>query len=336
MSPYLAQLGVDFMSARIFVTRELFPEVMEQLKQYGQVTIGARDRDLSREELLEGIRGKDAILCMLTDRIDAEVMEACPGLRVISNYAVGYNNIDVAEATKRGIPVTNTPDVLTEATADLTWALLLDVARRVTEGDRFTRSGRWHGWDPRLMLGKDVFGSTLGIIGFGRIGRAVARRARGFDMRVLYCSRTRLTPQEEKHLGVVYRPLNELLAESDFVSLHAPYTPETHHLIGEAELRRMKRTAYLINTARGPLVDERALVRALQEGEIAGAGLDVYENEPRLAEGLKELEQVVLAPHLGSATLETRMKMAKLAAENLLSVLRGEKPPHLVNPEVWE
>jgi lactate dehydrogenase-like 2-hydroxyacid dehydrogenase len=231
--------------------------------------------------------------------------------------------------------VTNTPDVLTDATADLTWALLLDVARRVTEGDRLVRAGRWIGWTPEFMLGTEVTGKTLGIIGMGRIGKAVASRARGFRMRVLYHSRTRLSAEEERALGAEWRTFHSLLEEADFVSLHAPYTAETHHLIGEDELARMKPGSFLINAGRGALVDEQALIRALRERRIAGAALDVYEREPEVPEELKRMEQVVLAPHLGSATRETREAMARMAVENLMAFFSGRKPPHLVNEEAW-
>lgn len=323
------------MRPKVLVTRELPKEALKRLEKHCDVDLNDEDRPLTRQELMQRIRDKDGLLSMLTDRIDGELMDAAPGLKVISNYAVGFNNIDVKEATRRGIPVTNTPGVLTESTADLTWALIMDVARRVSEGDRVTRAGRWPGWSPMWMLGQDVHGAILGIVGMGRIGKAVARRAIGFDMRVIYFSRTRLPEEEERRLGVSYRPLPELLRQADFVSLHAPYSEETHHMIGPAELGMMKPTAYLINTARGALIDEQALVRALKKGQIAGAGLDVYEHEPELAEGLAELDNVVLSPHLGSSTWGTRLRMAQVAVENLLSVLQGKRPLHLVNKEVW-
>ena len=323
------------MRPKVLVTRKLPREALERLEKHCDVDLNEEDRPLTRQELMQRIRDKDGILSMLTDRIDGELMDAAPGLKVISNYAVGFNNIDVKEATRRGIPVTNTPGVLTESTADLTWALILDVARRVCEGDRVTRAGRWPGWSPMWMLGRDVHGATLGIIGMGRIGKAVARRARGFDMQVIYYSRTRLSEEEERAFSVSYRPVPELLRQADFISLHVPYSEETHHLIGPGELAMMKPTAYLINTARGPLIDEQALVRALKEGKIAGAGLDVYEREPELAEGLAGLDNVVLSPHLGSSTWGTRLRMAQLAVENLLAALQGKRPPHLVNEEVW-
>ncbi|PTX58268.1 glyoxylate reductase [Melghirimyces profundicolus] len=318
---------------KVLVSREIPAEGMDILREHCEVTVGAEDRMLKREELLALIPGMDGLLSMLTDRVDGEVMDAAPGLKVISNYAVGYDNIDVGEAYRRGIAVTNTPGVLTDATADLAWALLMDAARRVTEGDRLNRAGGWKEWAPMFHLGKEVTGSTLGIVGMGRIGRAVAKRARGFDMKVVYFSRRRKDPKEENRLGIRYLPFRELLREADFVSLHAPYTRKTRHLIGREELSLMKETAFLINTARGGLVDEKALVEALKAGEIAGAGLDVYEDEPRLSPGLKQLPNAVLAPHLGSATRETRGQMARRAAENIVAELLGEGSSTRVPPE---
>jgi glyoxylate reductase len=278
---------------------------------------------MTRAELLDQAPHYDGICSMLTDGMDAELMARCPHLKVISNYAVGVDNIDLKEAQRRHIVVTHTPDVLTNATADLAWALLMDAARRVTEGDRLNRAGQWKTWSPFFHLGREVTGATLGIVGMGRIGQAVAKRAQGFEMTVFYHSRSRLSPEQEQAWQVSYLPFDDLLQQVDFLSLHAPYTPETHHLVGERELTMMKRDAYLINTARGGLVDEKALVEALRTGAIAGAGLDVYEREPELAEGLAELDNVVLAPHLGSATRETRRRMAVVAAENLVAELTG-------------
>lgn len=315
---------------QVLVTRRLPEAGMELLNRYCEVEVAEEDRTLTKEKLLQQIKEKQGLLSLVTDRVDSQVMDAGSSLKVISNYAVGYDNIDVREAQRRGITVTNTPDVLTHATADMTWALLMDVARRVTESDRVVRAGGWKEWAPQFMLGKEVTGSVLGIVGLGRIGRAVARRAKGFDMRVLYYSRTRLRMEEEKGLGVEYRDLQTLLQEADFVSLHVPSSPKTRHMIGEQELSWMKPTAYLINTARGDLVDEQVLVRFLREGKIAGAGLDVYEHEPRLTPGLSELDQVVLAPHIGSATLETRQHMAIMAAQNLIDELYGKTSPNRV------
>ena len=321
---------------KVFVTRRLPAPAEEILAAQCDVVFFEEDRPIGREELLQGVRGVDGLISLLSDPIDGEVMEAAgPQLRVIANYAVGYNNIDVAEATRRGILVTNTPGVLTEATADLAWALLMSVARRVVEGDAFMRSGQFNGWSPTLLLGEEISGKTLGIVGFGRIGQAVARRAQGFNMRVLYFSRRR-HPEAEAALGAEYRELDQLLAESDVVSLHVPLTDQTHHLIGRRELELMKPNAILINVARGPVVDEAALVEALKGGRLAGAGLDVYEAEPEMAPGLAELSNVVLLPHVGSATHETRAKMAEMVATDLLDGLQGRRPAHLVNPEVWE
>ena len=321
---------------KVLFTRMLPGPAMDRLREEAELTLNQENRPLTAAELLELVRGKDGILTLLNDSVNKTVLEAGrPSLKVVSNYAVGFNNIDVKAATGMGVLVTNTPGVLTEATADLAWSLIMAIARRVVEGDHYMRAGRFKGWEPELLLGSDVFGKTIGIIGLGRIGEAVARRAHGFSMRVLYYNSTRLEPDQEKILGVTYAPLAQLLAESDYVSIHTPLTPATHHLIGANELRMMKRTAYLINTARGPVVDEAALVQALREQWIAGAGLDVYENEPAMAPGLAELDNVVLLPHLGSATRETRERMAAMAVDDLLAGVRGERPRNLVNPEVY-
>lgn len=322
------------MTQKILVTGNLPGAVMDPLKERYQVEAQLEDRPMDRQQLLSRIGDRDGLLCMITDAVDAELLARAPRLKMIANMGVGYNNIDVAAATRRGIPVSNTPGVLTDATADLAFTLILAVARRVVEGDRRVREGEFKLWAPFLFLGREVSGKTLGIVGFGRIGRAVARRAGGFNMRVLYHSRNRLTPAEEKEWSAEYAGLEALLAEADFVSLHVPLSEETRHLIGAAELSRMKPTAYLINTARGPVVDEKALLAALQKGVIAGAGLDVYENEPALTPGVAEQANVVLLPHVGSATLETRTGMAAMAARNLIAGLGGQRPPNLVNPEI--
>ncbi len=298
-----------------------------------RIDANAEDRPLSSEELRDRVRGADAVLCMLHDPIDASVLAAAEGCRIFANMAVGYNNIDVAEATRRGILVTNTPGVLTEATADLTWALILAVSRRVVEGDRVMRAGGFPGWGPMYMLGGDVTGRVLGLVGPGRIARAVAERAVGFKMRLLYQGQ-RESPELEA-MGARRVGLQALLGESDFVSLHVPLTPETTHLIDARALALMRPTAYLINTSRGPVVDEPALVEALKAGRIAGAGLDVFEREPAMAEGLAACENAVLLPHLGSATRETRDRMAWIAAENVVASLRGRRPPNLINPDAW-
>jgi len=307
---------------------------MDPLRKKYEVEAHAEDRPMERQQLLSRIGDRDGLLCMITDAVDEELLGRAPRLKMIANMGVGYNHIDIAAATRRGIPVSNTPGVLTDATADLAFTLILAVARRVVEGDRRVREGKFKLWAPFLFLGREVSGKTLGIVGFGRIGRAVARRAAGFGMRVLYHNRSRLTPAEERESPAEYADLNTLLAQADFVSLHVPLSGETRHLIGAAELSRMKPTAYLINTARGPVVDEVALLATLQRGMIAGAGLDVYENEPALTPGLADLPNVVLLPHVGSATLETRTAMAAMAARNLIAGLDGQRPPNLVNPEV--
>jgi len=321
---------------RVFLSRELPPAVMAELRERCDLTANPDSRVLSKAELIAAATGMEGLLCLLTDTIDADVLDIRPRLKVVSNYAVGFNNVDVPAATERGIPVTNTPGVLTDTTADFAFALLMAAARRVAEGDRYTRAGKYTGWAPLLMLGGDIHGKTLGLVGAGRIGLAMARRARGFSMRVLYHDVYPAPPDLAIELSLERVSLEELLAEADFVSIHAPYMPETHHLIGAPQLALMRSTAYLINTARGPLVDESALVEALRTGRIAGAGLDVYENEPALAPGLAELDNVALAPHAASASLETRTKMGMLAVENLMAVLEGKRAPFTVNPEVYE
>jgi glyoxylate reductase len=281
---------------------------------------------LSKPELIARLRGKDGLICHIISSIDDEVLAAAPTVKVVANVAVGYNNIDVAAAHRRGVVVTNTPDVLTETTADFAWALLMATARRVVEADRFARSGQWHRWQWDLLWGTDVYGKTLGLVGFGRIGRAVARRALGFNMRVLYQDAVRADSAVERELSVSRQELEAVLGEADFVSLHTPFLPETRHLMNERTLRLMKKSAILVNASRGPVVDEAALVRALQEGWIAGAGLDVFEEEPKIHPGLIPLTNVVLAPHIASASSDTRVAMATLAVRNCLAVIEG-KPP---------
>jgi glyoxylate reductase len=317
---------------RVFLTRELPPRPMEALRAHADLTVNPDDRVLTRAELLDGVRGADALLCLLTDTVDAEVLDAAPGLKVVANYAVGFNNIDVAAATARGVPVSNTPDVLTDTTADMAFTLLLASARRLVEGHDLVRSRGWQGWGPLQLLGSEVTGATLGLIGIGRIARAMIPRARGFSMPVLYWNRRRLGAVEEERLGARFGTFEEVLERSRFVSLHVAYAPETHHLVDARALELLGPEGYLINTARGPVVDERALVEALAARRIAGAGLDVFEREPELHEGLHDLPNVTLAPHLGSATLETRTAMGMKAVGNVLAALRGERPPDLVNP----
>jgi glyoxylate reductase len=316
---------------KILVTHREPEEVLARLAREHQVEAYDQDPPMERPRLLRSVSDKEGLLCTITDRIDQELLEHAPALKVIANFGVGFEHIDVEAATRRGIPVTNTPGVLTDSTADLTLALILATARRVVEGDRRVRAGKFQYWAPLLFLGADVSGKTLGLIGLGRIGQAVAQRAAGFGMKLIYYSRTRLQPAREHELQVSFAPLDTLLREADFVSLHVPLSPQTRHLIGSRELQLMKPTAYLINTARGPVVDEAALVEALRRGEIRGAGLDVYEREPALTPGLADLGNVVLLPHVGSASIETRTRMAQMAVDNLLAGLKGDQPPNCLN-----
>lgn len=319
--------------ANIYITRLIPQEGIDLLKEECDVEVNPDDRVLTRRELLQAVRGRDGLLCLLTDKIDSEVMDAAGGiLKGIANYAVGYNNIDVGEASRRGIPVSNTPGVLTDATAEMAWALLFSAARRVVESDRFNRSGEWKGWGPLQFLGGDITGTTLGIVGAGRIGTAMALKSKGFGMKVLYADHT-VNETLEAELGAERADLDKLLEEADFISIHVPLTEKTTRLFGTEQFRKMKPTAYLINSSRGPVVDEAALVEALQTREIAGAGLDVYENEPAMAPGLADLENVVLTPHTGSATTNSRTNMALKAAENLSAMMRGGTPPDCVNPQ---
>jgi glyoxylate reductase len=317
------------MSSRVFITQPIPEPAATLLLQAGhQVEVSQTDGPLPHAALRASVSHRDAVLCLLTDQINADILEAARGCRIFANMAVGYNNIDLAAAAERNIIVSNTPDVLTEATADLTWTLILGVARRVSEGDQEMRAGRFPGWGPMYMLGGDVTAATLGLVGPGRIAAAVAKRARGFDMRILYAGR-RPSPAIDA-LGGRLLSLEKLLRESDFVSLHVPLTADTRHLIDARALGLMKSSAYLINTARGPVVDENALVQALKLQRIAGAGLDVYEDEPRMVGGLAECPNTVLLPHLGSATIATRGAMSRIAAENVIAVLRGEPAPNRV------
>lgn len=318
----------------ILVTRQIPEAGLEILKKnFKNVIVNTKDRNLTYNELIKKVRGVDAILCLLNDRIDAKVIANMDKCKVISNYAVGFNNIDIEEATKRGIIVTNTPGVLTDATADLTWALILAVTRRIVEADRFVRKGKFKGWAPMLLLGSELAGKTLGIIGAGRIGTAVGLRAKGFKMKVLYFNPNKNETLEEG-VGAKKVSLETLLKNSDIVTIHVPLNPKTKHLIGAKELKLMKKGAYLINTSRGEVVDEKALIKALKTGKLAGAGLDVFEHEPFVPKELIELDNVVLTPHIGSATVEARTKMAIVAAENIVKVLSGKIPANVVNPEV--
>jgi glyoxylate reductase len=312
------------MAKSIFVSNVLPAEALRIIP--GEVTVDYNNTQvgLSKADLITRLRGKDGLICHIISTIDDEVFAAAPTVKVVANVAVGYNNIDVAAARRRGVVVTNTPDVLTETTADFAWALLMATARRVVEADQFARSGQWHRWQWDLLWGADINGKTLGVVGFGRIGRAVAHRALGFNMRVLYQDAVRADVGVERELRASRMDLEPLLAEADFVSLHTPLLPETKHLINERTLKLMKKSAVLVNASRGPVVDEAALVRALKEGWIAAAGLDVFEEEPRVHPGLVPLKNVVLAPHIASASFDTRLAMATLAVRNCLAVLDGK------------
>ena len=318
----------------VLVTRRLPAPAMERISGSCDVTLYEGDDAIPRDRLLRDVKGKAGAVTLLTDKVDDELLDAAgDGLRIVANYAVGFDNIDLAACTARGVMASNTPDVLTETTADLAWTLMMTAARRVAEGDRFLRSRTPWIWGPEFMLGQDVHGKVLGIVGFGRIGQAMARRARGFGMRAIYFDLYRPERSLEEDLGVTFRDLEDLLEESDFVTLHTNLSDETRHLINEERLRAMKATAVLVNTSRGPVIDEAALAGALRDGQIFAAGLDVFENEPDVHPGLLELDNVVLAPHLGSATVDTRSAMGLLAADNLIAALEGRRPPTLLNPE---
>lgn len=318
---------------KVHITRPLPEVALDFLRQCDyEISIPESEGLPDRQSLLEAVVEVDAILSILTERIDAEVMQAAPHLKVISNMAVGYDNVELDQATARGVAVCNTPGVLTETSADFAWALMLATARRVVEADRYVREGEFSWWGPKLLMGADIHGSTLGVVGLGGIGQAVARRAKGFGMEVLYCSPSAPSVSE---LGKKVE-LEELLGRSDFVTLHVPYKSDTHHLLSRAEFARMKESAIVINTSRGPVIDESALVQALVDKQIAAAGLDVFEEEPSVHPGLLQLANVVLAPHIASASEATRGKMALLAARNLDDCLNGRRPAHLVNPEVWD
>lgn len=318
---------------KILVTRKIMQPAIDLLQKYGEVEVNPYDRPMTREELLNAIKDKDAVLTQLVDKVDAEFFDNAPNVKIVANYAVGYDNIDVAEATKRGVFVTNTPDVLTNATAELAWALLFAAARRVVESDKFMRGGHYKGWGPMLFLGKGITGKTLGIVGAGRIGQAFARMSKGFNMKILYYDFER-KESFEKEFNAQYADLETLLKESDFISLHVPLTPQTRHLISEKEFEIMKNSAVLINTARGPVVDEKALVKALKEKKIFAAGLDVYEREPEFEPELAELDNVVMLPHIASATEESRTDMAMLAANNIIDFIEGRTPRTLINKEL--
>ena len=316
--------------ATVYVSRRLPESVMGEFARRFTLIGNCSDRPATRAELLAAAGSADAMAVTLTDRVDAELLAKAPRLKVVAVYAVGYDNVDVAAASRRGIVVTNTPEVLTEATADLTWALILAVARRISEAERLVRERKWEGWTPTQLLGADVFGKTLGIIGMGRIGRAVAQRASGFRMRVLYCNAHPLPPDQELAMGAQGVPLPRLLHDSDIVTIHVPLNDSTRGLIGKSELSLMRQTGFLINSARGAIVDEPALIEALEQGRLAGAGLDVYPEEPRINPRLLALPHVVLLPHIGSATHEARVRMGMMVLDNIAAVLAGREAPNRV------
>lgn len=316
----------------VFISRKIPDAGLNLLNKFA-VTVSRKDAVLSKKELIANLKGKDALLCLLTDKVDAEVMDASKNLKIISNYAVGFDNVDVAEATKRKIIVTNTPGVLTETVAEHAFALMLSIARRIVESDKYTRAGKYKAWAPMLLLGADLKGKTLGILGLGRIGTAVAHRAvRGMGMNVIYYDMQR-NEQFEKDYGAKFMSTDDIFRNSDFISVHVPLLPTTRHLVGYKQLLMMKKTAYLINTSRGPIIDEKALVKALKNKVIAGAALDVFENEPKLTPGLAKLSNVILTPHTASATIETRSKMAELAAQSIVDYFSGKTPANVVNKE---
>jgi len=320
---------------KVFVTRKIPEPGLKLLEKHHEIEVNPHDRVLTKNEIIKGVKGKDGLLCLLTDIIDEKIICSEPRLKMIANYAVGYNNIDVTAASKKGIFVSNTPDVLTDTTAEMAWALVFAVTRRIVEGDRFTRNGRFKGWAPMLFLGQDITNKTLGVIGAGRIGTAFALKGSGFGMDVLYVSK-RKNEVLEKTLNAEKVGLEECLKRSDVISLHVPLTDSTHHLIGEKEFNMMKPTAVFINTSRGPVVDENAMIKALENKWIFGAGLDVYECEPDIPRSLIKLDNVVLQPHIASATIDTRTNMAIMAAENMIAGLKGDVPPNCINPEVFK
>jgi glyoxylate reductase len=318
---------------KIYATHQLFEPARKLLDASCDVQYWTDSDRPPREEVLRHATNKDGLISLLTEKIDEDFLTAARTLRIVANVAVGYDNIDVASCTRHGVAVTNTPGVLDETTADFAWTLLMTVARRVGEGETLARSGKWKGWNLDQLCGADVWGKTLGIVGFGRIGRAMARRASGFNMKVIYTDAARAPEEAERSLNAEFRDMNALLAESDFISLHVPLLPDTRHLIDAPKLSRMKPTAYVINTARGPVVDEGALVAALESNKIAGAALDVFEKEPAIHPGLKR-PNVVITPHQASASIETRSKMAVMAANNVIAFFNGQRPANILNPDV--
>src|SRR5579863_8179132 len=321
--------------AKVFATHQLFDDARQILEAACDVEYWTNEERPPREEVLRRVKDKEGLVCLLTEKVNDELLRVASKSRIAANGAVGYDNIDVDTCTKHGVVATNTPGVLDETTADFAWTLMMDVARRLAEGEALARSGAWKGWDLDQLVGADVWGKTLGVMGFGRIGRAMARRAQGFQMKVLYTDAIRAPLDVEQEAKAQYRDLNSLLADADFVSVHVPLTGDTRGMFDGAKFSRMKPTAFLINTSRGPVIDEAALVYALESKKLAGAALDVYEQEPFIHSGLKR-PNVVLAPHIASASLETRTKMAVIAAENVVAFFKGKKPPNMLNPEAWK
>jgi len=319
---------------KVYSTHQLFEEARKILDANCEMQYWTDSERPPRDEVLRRVKDKEGLLCLLTEKINEEFLRSAPKLRIACNVAVGYDNIDVDACTKRGVVVTNTPGVLDETTADFAWTLLMGVARRVAEGEALARSGNWKGWNLDQLCGADVWGKTIGIVGFGRIGRSVARRASGFQMKVIYTDAVRVSEEVEKSLNAEFRDMNSLLAEADFVSLHVPLLPETRGLFDAPKILRMKPTAFLINTSRGPVIDEAALVATLENKKIAGAALDVFENEPFIHPGLKR-PNVVLTPHIASASIETRTKMAVMAANNIVALFKGQRPPNILNPDIF-
>lgn len=316
---------------KIFISGKIPQIAYDTLSKEFDVSMHNNLNLLSKEEIIKGLSGKDALLCSLSDKIDREIIESNPNLKIIANFGAGFDNIDIEAATENNIFVTNTPDVSTVSTAELTMALILGIARRIVEGDKIMREGKFTGWAPLYQLGTELSNKTLGIIGMGNIGKAVAKRAKAFDMNIIYYNRTPLDPLIEKELDCKYASLDEIISSSDFLTLHLSYNPSLHHLINEETLKNMKPTSYLINAARGPLIDEKALLRALQNKEIMGAALDVFEFEPAITKGLEELDNIILTPHIGNATIEARNSMAMIAANNIIEALNGIKPSNIIN-----
>ncbi|HUG82278.1 MAG TPA: D-glycerate dehydrogenase [Bryobacterales bacterium] len=324
------------MKPRVLVTKHIYPSAVEYLREHADTDYHDSDEGYDAAQLLEHLAGKQAVVSQLTDKFSADVLSALPELKVISNVAVGFDNIDIAAATQRRIIVTNTPEVLTDTTADFAFTLLMATARRLVEADKYLRAGKWTQWRIDLFTGHDIHHATLGILGMGRIGQTLARRARGFEMRVIYNDVQRAAPEMEQELQLEYVPFDSVLDQSDFISVHVPLLPATRHLLGAAQFARMKKNAILINTSRGPVVDEAALADALAAGEIAGAGLDVFEREPQVEPRLLDMENVVLAPHIASASVDTRTKMCMMAAQNCVAALAGDRPPNLVNTALFD